>query len=240
MTWTRSCPEGFAIDSSRSDGAPDLVNVCDGLDWTRAFAVHLWFHCAFEQDIVDALSAYKTAFRHEGYAAAPLPPESGAGGDSSGATHWDAAYHLLQLYCKRCHRLETLLCPQTLNSSPHDWEGVWHLWRVLTALGYAHLAPARQAQLHTEFADQLERAGLWEWAAFVLLHLPDASRRYAATRALLDRRVGEAEADVDAEAEGGMEVAGDRERERERFLVERLHVPPLWIYEAKVREAFCR
>ena len=49
----------------------------------------------------------------------------------------------------------------------------WHLWAVLSALGYTHMYPTRLAQLHTSFASQLESSGQWQWAVFVLLHLED-------------------------------------------------------------------
>jgi len=43
------------------------------------------------------------------------------------------------------------------------------------SLGYTHLSDYHTCLLHTSFAAQLEAIGLWEWAAFVLLHIADCT-----------------------------------------------------------------
>lgn len=52
----------------------------------------------------------------------------------------------------------------------------WHLFQCLTALGYTHVSDEVLAHVHTSYASQLENAGLWQWAVFVVLHL-DNDRR---------------------------------------------------------------
>jgi len=39
------------------------VNVCEGLDWKRTFALHLWYHCQPSAPFRDALEEYVQAFQ---------------------------------------------------------------------------------------------------------------------------------------------------------------------------------
>lgn len=74
----------------------------------------------------------------------------------------------------RHHNLQQLLDPSTVTIQRLDYRLCWHLWNVLQALNYSHLSPECQAQLHSSYAAQLESAGHWEMAIFVLLHIPNA------------------------------------------------------------------
>ena len=94
----------------------------------------------------------------------------------------------------------------------------WHLYQVLLALDYSHLPMSKGDSLHESFASQLERLGMWHWAAFVLLHLSSGPQRHAAVSALLQRH---------------LDVCEDL-TERENFLVDQLHIPRAWLHQAKV------
>lgn len=52
----------------------------------------------------------------------------------------------------------------------------WHLCQVLQSLGFLHLSDYHLSVIHTSYAAQLEALGLWQWAAFVLLHISDGQR----------------------------------------------------------------
>ncbi len=52
----------------------------------------------------------------------------------------------------------------------------WHVLQVLQALGYSHISEHYLTRLHTSYASQLEALGLWHWAVFVLLHIPNNER----------------------------------------------------------------
>ncbi|KER30165.1 hypothetical protein T265_03325 [Opisthorchis viverrini] len=190
--------------------------------------------------------------------------------DIVGFRNWprDSAYHLIQLFCHTTHSLERTLDPcsisrfepsaadePTCRSSPDsllDWSASWHLWRTLHALGYRHFSsPSSVSRICGEFASQLEDAGLWEWAIFVLLHLPDQTMRDACVKAVVARH---ASLVIPIEQTG---VAEEDSREYGRFLgsvsrllnsfklapppsltraeqfVVKLGVPSRWIYEAK-------
>lgn len=73
----------------------------------------------------------------------------------------------------RHYSLQQLLDPLTITWERLDYRLSWHLWGVLQALHYSHLSASRQGLLHASYAAQLESAGLWHMAIFILLHIPD-------------------------------------------------------------------
>jgi len=75
--------------------------------------------------------------------------------------------------------------------------------------------------LHVNFATQLASAGLWQWSAFVLLHLNDPMRRKAAILDLLRRHISKSSDDS----------------EIERFCTDVLLIPREWLFEAKAIRA---
>ena len=97
----------------------------------------------------------------------------------------------------------------------------WLLASLLGSLGYTHLHPTRQAQLHSSFGCQLERAGLWHWAVFVLLHINQSSQRELAVKSLLNAHCS-SDADL---------------TDLEAFVINELHVPMTWVYAAKGQSA---
>lgn len=101
----------------------------------------------------------------------------------------------------------------------------WCLMEVLKSLDYGHLSPLSEAIIHTGFASQLENNGLWQWAIFVLLHLPDDYARKSAVQDMLGRHV---------------ELLDQRKlSEAEEFLHKKLEIPLEWIYKAKAVKASC-
>ena len=136
----------------------------------------------------------------------------------------DVCYHLLRLYCDRSHSLSSLLNPATITPDPLDYRISWHLQQILQSLHYKHLTEYQHAALCSSFAAQLETVGLWHWALFVLLHIPEHTQREAAAKALLMRHAT---------------LTDDEEQEeREKFITQKLRVPSQWIYHAKVARHF--
>ncbi|KAM9348606.1 nuclear pore complex protein Nup98-Nup96 [Symphorus nematophorus] len=215
-----------------------VVNVCSELDWKRCVAVHLWFMLPPTASVADALAKYEAAFQGscEGgkYACAPLPPyleaeqpdmeqdEDEEEVESKRPLH-DLCFHLLKLYSDRHYSLQQLLDPLTVTWERLDYRLSWHLWGVLQALHYSHLSASRQGLLHTSYAAQLESAGLWHMAVFILLHIPDHIQRERAVREMLTLHCPLQETDESVR--------------RERFLTERLLIPEQWIHEAKATRA---
>ncbi|XP_075054497.1 nuclear pore complex protein Nup98-Nup96 [Mixophyes fleayi] len=207
------------------------INVCSQLDWKRALAIHLWYLLPPTASIAQALQMYQEAFQEsdEGlrYAAYPLPsylegPCLQSDDDSmetSSSVKRDVCFHLLKLYSDRSYDLRQLLDPASVTVDPLDYRLSWHLWMVLQALNYTHLSDKSQGLLHANYAAQLENVGLWEWAIFVMLHVPDAIIREAAVRELLNRHC------ILRETPESLT--------KENFLIQKLCIPAEWIHEAK-------
>lgn len=103
------------------------INVCEGLDWKRAFAIHLWYLSPPTCSITDALDLYEAAFNTtetQVYAAAPEPKYKENDYDAeltNGKRIYDLCFHLLKLYCTGNHDLGQLLNPLTYTANPLDY-----------------------------------------------------------------------------------------------------------------------
>ncbi|XP_060682361.1 nuclear pore complex protein Nup98-Nup96 isoform X1 [Hemiscyllium ocellatum] len=208
------------------------INVCSQLDWKRCLAVHLWYMLPPRSSIAEALNVYSEAFQGseavQRYARYPLPPYledtnidliEAPENEEEEAPHQDICYHLLKLYSDRHYELHPLLNPRTVTADYLDYRLSWHLWMVLQAMNYTHLSEKHQTMVHTSFAAQLEAVGLWEWAIFVLLHIPDAQQRGNAVQEQLNRHCSLDET--------------EEQKVKELFLQEKLGIPPEWIHSAK-------
>lgn len=165
-------------------------------------------------------------------------------------------YHLLYLVKNPHYSLACTLDPCAMlrysttscalsSSNLLDWALSWHLWRVLTAYGYRPPEGSDVAShVCQEFASQLEDAGLWEWAIFVLLHVENDNLRECFVKNVIARHVslvpiriyhgsnGKAFKSV---LSGEMSIVPPLAfTKAERFVVNRLGVPSSWIHEAKV------
>ena len=113
-----------------------FINLCDGVDWKRALALHLWYHCSQTATINDAYVEYNKAYQgtetYESYAPHPLPPYISQ--EEESVETKDICYHLISLYCKREHSLEKLLTPNTYTAAPLDYHLSWHLNEVILSL----------------------------------------------------------------------------------------------------------
>lgn len=208
------------------------VNVCTHLDWKRSMAVHLWFMLPPTASVADALAKYEAAFQGSceagKYACSPLPPylekeQLYVEEEESNRPLYDLCFHLLKLYSDRHYPLQQLLDPLTVTWERLDYRLSWHLWGVLQALHYSHLSASREGLLHTSYAAQLESAGLWHMAIFILLHIPDHTQRERAVKETLTLYCP-------------LQETGESVQ-RERFLTERLLIPEQWIHEAKAMRA---
>lgn len=208
------------------------VNTCEGLDWKRSLALHLWFYSQVNAPIQESIELYDRAYKGTNeygcYSRPPLPPylegdvQDSDLGDRD-VTIQDTCYHLMTLYCQRSHPMERILNPTSYTSSQLDYRLSWHLNQVLHSLSYTHLSSHQRASLHMNFVAHLESLGLWEWAVFVALHIDNPVSREDAARAILNRHIT---------------LSTDEEYvEREELLREKLMVPPQWIHHAKALRA---
>uniref|UniRef100_A0A4W3IU68 Nuclear pore complex protein Nup98-Nup96 n=1 Tax=Callorhinchus milii TaxID=7868 RepID=A0A4W3IU68_CALMI len=209
-----------------------VVNACSQLDWKRCLAIHLWYVLPPTASVADALRVYDDAFKGtetvQSYARFPLPGyledcEIAARSEEDQTPPQDICYHLLKLHSDRYHELPQLLSPGTVTEERLDYRLSWHVWAVLQALNYSHVSEKQQGLVHSSYAAQLESAGLWHWAIFILLHIPSSQRRERAVRELLARHCPLVET--------------EEWQRREEFLRHSLAVPARWIHEAKALRA---
>lgn len=103
------------------------INICEDLDWKRAFAIHLWYLSPPTCSITDALDLYETSFNAteaQAYAAVPEPEYRENEYDtelSNGKRIYDLCFHLLKLYCTGNHDLGELLNPLSYTANPLDY-----------------------------------------------------------------------------------------------------------------------
>lgn len=104
------------------------INVCENLDWKRAFAIHLWYLSSPTCSITDALDLYEASFDTteftQVYAAIPEPEYRRTDYDaelSNGKQIYDLCFHLLKLYCTGNHDLGELLNPLSYTANPLDY-----------------------------------------------------------------------------------------------------------------------
>ncbi|XP_061394699.1 nuclear pore complex protein Nup98-Nup96 [Musca vetustissima] len=199
-----------------------VINTLDGIEWIKVLALQLWYLSSPTSSITDALLAYEKSFKSEEFFCLPPTPVYM---DDSGERQniYDLRYHLLQLFSKRSHPMESLLNPATHTVDPMDYRLSWLLLQTLEALGYRHCSELSESQLHVGFASQLENNDLWEWAIFVLLHIKDRNQRELAVQNVLYRYVSVAK-DVTL-------------TDKEKFVINNLGVPEKWIDYAKAVKA---
>ncbi|GAB00010.1 uncharacterized protein L969DRAFT_96624 [Mixia osmundae IAM 14324] len=229
---------------SRGSGSKDpadasaTISVSRGLDWKRAFGLHLWYGPQHDA-IASVLQRYHAASKDVPGVQPPVPwfaeCEPGRESDIQVAPQADMLFRLIQLYVSPVQDLESVLLPQGITPSAADYRLSWHLYTLLaTALkkrdfddvpepspegtGNRH-GSARADSLCSDYASQLELIGLWQWAAFVLLHLSEESGRAKALKELLARN------------------AADLTDEMRDFLENTISVPSYWIAEAEARLA---
>ncbi|KAG9123969.1 DNA-directed DNA polymerase gamma mip1 [Ceratobasidium sp. 392] len=220
------------------------VAVAQGLDWKRAYGLHLWFGGQFNSPIVDSVNSYEGTCDNSAFATAAPHPwyiERPSSIDSAALT-WtvagesapkDALFEVIKLAIDDTIPLDNVLYPRAFGPSPVDYRISWHVYILLAQVlrkrdvsdrsimvegedDEAYATYSHKADsITSNYASQLENLGLWWYSVFVLLHLQESDGRAIAIKSLLTRHV----ADLDPE--------------KEEFLVNQLCVPQEWIEEAK-------
>ncbi|KAK0527244.1 hypothetical protein OC835_005044, partial [Tilletia horrida] len=223
----------------------EAFDIAAGLDWKRAFGLHLWYGVSHEAGLAESLASYDRAVHELRTAAPPMPAyrERAHIGElrmrelvKTRSYDRDVLFELIKLAVDPTHDLETALGPCNFGPSQTDYRLPWHLYILLSdALqvrdfqdridvvavergrvpgdGEGHYS-ARADALTADFANQLELAGRWTSAVFVLLHLQNATSRRKAIKDVLARCV-----DFATPAELA-------------FVTQELCVPQQWVSEA--------
>ncbi|GAA6060694.1 hypothetical protein JCM10212_005076 [Sporobolomyces blumeae] len=197
-----------------------------------------------EDEVARAVEAYEHAFDRDSRVSLPLPSYAPVTSPTSaGSTHRDPIYHLLKLYTSPTHSLEAVLEPKNFGPCPTDYRLPWHLYllfsRVLRRRDFEDRVEVEQDgdmdvgetgnevegnsvradQVTVSYAAQLESLGMWEWSAFVLLHLELEAPRADAIQQLLTRHITSVTPEL------------------EQFIVSTLQIPPTYLSRARATHA---
>ncbi|KAK7202922.1 nuclear protein 96-domain-containing protein [Myxozyma melibiosi] len=208
MSGNTSIASGSQGSTFAEDKVPEMC-ISKGLDWIRAFGLRLWYEI-FEEDSIDkAVIAYESALKVSPEIASPL----------SGSSKTDTMYELLKLYADKSYAIESAVIPARPDGEALDLSVTWQLFNILFRVKSIRSVNEQTVTsgdgLCVDFAYQLESAGEWTFAIFVLLHIADVKICKTAVQDLLNRHVE----DMDGAAES--------------FLVDTLRVPKKMILTAK-------
>ncbi|KAJ1905624.1 hypothetical protein IWQ60_012246, partial [Tieghemiomyces parasiticus] len=237
----------------------DMVDVDDEMDeaapTSLVYAINR-FEQAVDND-VDPAGHHLVAAPHPWWWSAT---EGGGSGNDDrltaqrheGNNQWSTPYLLLKLYTDRNYYLERALAPSGYAPSPLDVRVSWALYQLLVRVygltnfvdgsvrddGEAHPVVTSHAadRLGAAYAWQLETAGEWQWAAYVLLFLPDATARRDHILALLSRHLPSAlTASAGEFTDSHATIAADDDSigidpDLEEFLTETLNIPRTWLH----------
>ncbi|KAL3289756.1 hypothetical protein HHI36_023151 [Cryptolaemus montrouzieri] len=201
-------------------GSPfnESVSVCEGLDWKRAFGLHLWYFTNGGSPLQAVIDDYTKGFSCENYAVEPNPCYETA--DNS--TSFDILYHILQLYKNPTYRLAKALNPSTYTYVKTDYQLSWLLLLFFQSVGIGLINEYEETLLHTSFSTQLEDYGLWDLAILPLLYLGDNFLKKKLILGILNRNLS---------------TEDDEESKNiETKLKEAFFVPDIWIDNVKAEK----
>lgn len=132
------------------------VDLCQGLDWKRAFGMSLWYGTTKSDEISDAVQKYTTAFQNHQAVSRPL---------KEGSSDFDLLYRLLRLYRNPNPQLSSIL---TLHEG--SYRVAWLLYQVLVrSSGIFRDEEARLGNaLAVSYGYELAARGQWLEAIYVL------------------------------------------------------------------------
>ncbi|KAK9478525.1 nuclear protein 96-domain-containing protein [Lipomyces japonicus] len=198
---------------SKSSFAEDHVSnfcVSRGLDWKRAFGLRLWYETFVEDSIADAVHLYEQAYQQFDEVAFPALKNT---------NNKDILFELLRLYADVNYPIEAAILPSNITSNSLSFGVSWQLFGVLFRSKLIREDTEQNIvtgdKLCIDFASQLEGAGYWEKAVFVLLNMTDDKACEAIVIDIINRHVPDLNHDI------------------ELFLLNDLHVPKKIILRAK-------
>lgn len=153
-----------------------------GLDWRQSFALCIQF--GGHESIINAVSSYIANLRDGKDKVKPL--SSDAAGDAE-----NTLLGLLRLYALKEAQVERLFDAATVSGSALNSRLAWQLATVLEAKDLCDFPEDKMDALTLDFASQLELAGAWTKAAWILLHLSENGSRTKALQSLLERNAAQ-------------------------------------------------
>ena len=196
------------------------------MSWTRALAMLFWYAGASHGLLSEAINKFNDAWSM-GMLAMPTAPSRTPSSDKE--CEHNALYRLLTLLLTDT-RDEAELAFLTTRSLYNggftgdllDTRGSYVTLVLLECLGIVNASSAAASIVRNSTIFQLLSVGMWQWAVFVTLQIPNESQRNALVRDILDRWAGFEGWEMDTCC-------------RENIVVSRLQIPIQWVHEATAR-----
>ena len=196
------------------------------MDWKRSFGLRLWYSIMLEEPIEDAVRKYAEDLElHE--SKKPLPPfledsNDVFWNDKHGAKPEDVLWGLLKLYASSKviavkSSIADIVMPHNTVGNPLDSRLSFQLYHTLSLL-FPTSDSSKADQLTYDYATELESAGEWLWAIFILLHLSNNKKRQHAIQTTLTYHASD---------------IADHESDAFKTLTCEFKIPHSWIWEAK-------
>lgn len=201
------------------------------MDWKRAFGLRLWYAILPEEPIEAAVKKYADDLgTHE--RRKPLPwfleeQSPSPWKDPDADQREDILWGLLKLYAAsqgflRTPTIDSIVSPHNTTGNPLDCRLSFQLHHALAPRFPRATDPAKGDQLALGFSAQLDSAGEWLWAIFILLHLSSCEQRQSCIQTLLTLHSTDI---VDADDPAF------------HTLTEEFKIPESWVWEAKALHA---
>ncbi|KAK9322935.1 nuclear protein 96-domain-containing protein [Lipomyces orientalis] len=201
------------------DKVPEFC-VSMGLDWRRAFGLRLWYEIHEEDSIEKAVKKYEMAFENLTDVQSPSPSHIDSKSPVDNSKR-DILFELLKLYADSSYPVELAVLPSNISPFPLNFAVSWQLFNILfqakriREVNYESLTACDKSC--ADFAWQLESAGRWKDALFVLLHIDDSVMACQSVQELLNRHVPDIQ----------------KASENEEYLLNVLRIPQVMILRAK-------
>lgn len=191
---------GESEGRNEGEDRSETFQVLKGVGWKRAVGMGLWYAShetveaaveAYEASLASSSSSSEVAPPTPSYLLPSSSKPAWAPSRQDSTPPNDPAFHLLKLSTSPTHALSSALSPRNFGASPADYRLPFHLYVLLSrVLRRRDFDDREEVEVEVEggeegnegnsstadrvtvsYAMQLEMMGLWEWSAFVLLHL---------------------------------------------------------------------
>ena len=193
-----------------------------GLDWKRAFGLRLWYAKPVEKPIEASIKQFEEDLK-DGESRVPVATSPNHGDLSNDAKtqaskQEDVLWQMMKLFAN-LKDSSTSASLRTIfsTSSQVDSRLAFQLLRGLSRAGF-YTDPVDADRVVTDFAVELDNAGEWVWAIWVLLHLSNQEQRMDALKEVIYAHAAQ---------------IGEADSETYETLHKELHVPKAMLWRAK-------
>jgi hypothetical protein len=169
--------------------------------WLQGLAMHFCFNheskCGPNGSVLHGIMSFRNSFESgsdggngsSASVAIPRPWYHHRNGGRSGGAPLDSMYNLLMLAYNRGEDHSAALAENCSTDHLFEHHLTWHLVTAIQGLKLWEdaetLSLHRRTRLLSNYVEELEMAGLWHWAVYVALYLPDRVRAAATIQHLL-------------------------------------------------------